>query len=138
VWVTRLSKRAGLGAFYAALITGRPGFAVLKTTSGGSHFTSWIWIFYNFQLFLSGIHGFPTGSIFEILIFAVGVPFFTLMGILIKQNGMSDDPYSADNIRGNWLVQEFRFIAQSPIPDTNDTRFKKWRVNQRFPIGKFR
>ena len=44
------------------------------------------------------------------------------------------DPYSPSNLAGNWLVEEFRTVAASPVPQLNDRRFKRCRVNQGFSI----
>lgn len=133
-WTLRLSNRCGLGALYASLITGSPGFAVWKAMSGNVNVMSWVWIYFNLQMIFSGIRAFPSGSVLELLIFAVGVPFVFIMTTLIRQNDMSNNPYSPEAIRTSWLVEDFRIIAQSPIPNTADKRFKKWKVTDRFPI----
>jgi hypothetical protein len=132
-WALRCSSRRSLGAFYAALITGRPAWAVWRAS--GWHSFSWFWIAYNARNLFSQVgSGFPTGSAIEFVIFLFVVPFVALVSFAIHHSDPTHNPYSASNLAGNWLVQEFRTVAASEIPQTNDPRFKKWRVTQRFPI----
>lgn len=129
----RLPRRNTLATFYAALISGRPSFAVWKTANFTS-FTSWIWFFLNGKSIFSNLYGFPTGNWLELLIFAAIMPITVFATIVYRQDDPSMHPYSEKNLKESHLVQDFRRIAQTSIPDKNDKRFKKWHPTQRFPM----
>lgn len=129
----RLTHRNALKAFYTALISGRPSYAVWKCTTGGSIWRWW-WVYFNAKSLFSHVNGFPTGNSIELLIFAFFVPLGATLMVIYHQNDPSASPYTEANLKANPLVQDFRRIAQSPIPAPDDKRFRNWQPTQQFPI----
>lgn len=65
---------------------------------------------------------FPTGSDSELAI-VVGVSLVVSLMWAWKW----EDPMK------HKLLYEFRSIAQEPVPEPNDPRFKRWQINERLP-----
>lgn len=133
IWFAlRLSHRNSLRATYAALVSGRPGFAVWKCTTGGNIW-SWWWVYFNVKNLFSHVHGFPSGDWFELCIVGLGIILWALSKFFYRHDPTMS-PYSEPNLKNHAIVHDFRRIAQSAIPTPDDKRFKNWRPTSRFPI----
>jgi hypothetical protein len=109
---------------WVALITGRSLAALFR--SSGSHGWRWFWILFNLRNIRlgSGVVQFPKGSTMEMII----VLAVTLIIALIVISSQMEAPNLKDR-----LIKEMRDMAQDPVPDPHDPRFKKWNGKDRLP-----
>jgi ABC-type transport system involved in multi-copper enzyme maturation permease subunit len=125
LWANRRHRQSALTAFWVALNTGRPGYAVFRTHGNP---WAWFWIFFNLRNIGSwgrSAARFPSGSDLELVV-VIGI----VMIVLIVSAFTRFDPKSFDKR----VIQEMRGIAQQPIPGRDDPRFKKWKnVREPFP-----
>jgi hypothetical protein len=143
---------------WASLNCGRPAFAVWATSG-----RAWIWPvvvnlivnLYNLRFLGRGLYTFPTGSPLEVVlasIFAGVWLWIWLLKFFIIDRSPNAHDFKWDNEAmvfvqrrpgfergfGNCeerLIREFREIVREPLPDPSDPRFKRWRVQERFPWG---
>lgn len=106
---------------------GRVFYSQKKT--GWNPLWTWFWILFNIRWVLSsgsfglGPSSFPSGSVAEFVIVIICAVFTSLFVAAVD---LSQEK------RGQF-IREFRFIAQEPLPEANDPRFKVWNVQSRFP-----
>jgi hypothetical protein len=124
-FVIATPRNAIVTTIWVALNSGRPAYSVSRLH--GSKFF-WLWALYN--LYRAGASfgnrgvQFPAGHIVEIAIISV-VGFVVLFGAL-KERGSPQ--------LWHMLRFDMRRIAQEPVPDPDDPRFKKWKdIRQPFP-----
>ena len=113
---------------WLALNSGRSAFAVLRS-QGKMGWWYWIWMFFNLRRVASGMGSsaaqFPTGSVAELFVVFV-------MGFIVVLLGLQVDKDNTE-LRAR-LIDTMRDIAQKPMPDPDDGRFKRWNdVRQSFP-----
>ena len=113
---------------WLALNSGRSAFAVLRS-QGKMGWWYWIWMFFNLRRVASGMGSsaaqFPTGSVAELFVVFV-------MGFIVVLLGLQVDKDNTE-LRAR-LIDTMRDIAQKPVPDPDDGRFKRWNdVRQSFP-----
>ena len=119
--------RRALFAMWVGLNTGRPVFAVWRS-SGNS---SWIWFLnlynvYNFGVGFKMFATFPTGSSGEILWASLGAAFLMISWLCYLADWPKEDA------TGDRLIREFRDIACEPLPERDDPAFKQWNPRERF------
>jgi hypothetical protein len=114
-----------IAAIWVALISGRPAFAIFRLHGVG---IGWIWMLYMLYRAAAnfGKRGvqFPAGNAVEIVVVLI-------IGVIVMLVifGRFDENVIRDNLR-----YEMRRIAQEPLPDRDDPRFKKWKdIKQPFP-----
>ena len=110
---------------WIAANTGRPNFAVFRSSGG---IASWFWIIFQLRNLgsLGGrLSGFPTGSFTECVI-------VVFIGIVILIIAIAFSSYGSD--MHSQFVWHLRSIVQEPVPDPHDPRYKKWKdVKEPFP-----
>jgi ABC-type transport system involved in cytochrome c biogenesis permease component len=121
----QLSRAAWIG-----LNTGRSTFAV--TASARTSLSSIFWMLFNLRnaggAFGGSLRGFPFGNLFELCLL---IGFAVVVAIVLLFRYM--DPDHTDGMR-ELLIKEMRSLAQEPVPDSKDPRFKKWKdMTRRFP-----
>ena len=128
IWCLRRTSQRTTLALWVALNTGRPTFAVFRSQGlfGG---WQWFWVVYNLQRATSWLSRkgaqFPTGSTGEFVTVVV-----ILVVVFVVYVAKRQDP----SILRTRLIDSMRSIAQEPVPDPQDERFKKWKdVRQPFP-----
>lgn len=126
VWYGLLTRRNVPMLMWIALNSGRSTFSVLK-----AHGSFWSWAWLLFQLpqaiksFGNSAVQFPTGTTPELVVILV----IGLIMFVVWLGNRSSYDYFEDMI-----VTEIRDIAQEPLPEANDPRFKKWTdVRTRLP-----
>jgi hypothetical protein len=128
VWCWRSAHRNVPLAMWVAANCGRPLYGAFRKGSAWNR----IWMFYYFSMManaLGSIAGrtrtFPSGSIVEMFV-VLGVVFWILL--FMFANRKSSNSIAQD------LISQLRLIAQEPLPDRNDPRFKQWKdIRTRFP-----
>jgi hypothetical protein len=124
-------------AMWIALNTGRPTSAVFlrgRRKAGRNNWFGhywWFYMFMNAHTFWRGLglaSAFPSGSTAELVIVSsVSVFAFIILA------AVEDSPSPmTDRLQG-----EMRLIAQQPLPDLKDPRFKKWIVSERMPMSAY-
>jgi hypothetical protein len=114
-----------ISAIWVALISGRPAFALFRLHQFGIGGIWMLFILYraaaNFGR--SGAQ-FPSGNAVEVvLVLVIGVVVMLVIFGRFDENNVPD-----------MLRYEMRSIAQQPVPDRDDPRFKKWKdIKQPFP-----
>ena len=115
-----------VSAMWVSLNSGRPMLALFR--AGNKNGWQWIWIVFqlrNIGRTLSGgtMGRFPTGSFGELILVSVAAVLVPLFMVATASE--------ARKMRAR-LVDEMRSIAQEPVPDPHDPRFKKWNPKERF------
>jgi ABC-type transport system involved in multi-copper enzyme maturation permease subunit len=127
-WCWRSAHRSVPLAMWVAANCGRPLYGAFR--KGGAW--SRIWMFYYFSMMANALGSlagrtrtFPSGSIVEMIVI-LAVVFWILLFMFANRK-------SSDSVAQS-LVSQLRLIAQEPLPDRNDPRFKQWKdVRTRFP-----
>lgn len=125
-WCMR-SQRPAL-AMWVAANSGRSMYHVFRGEGGRSR----TWLFYwfaftanSFGAFGGWARSFPRGSLAEAVV-SICVVFWVLLFLAATRKSSSSVSKS--------LVSELRSIAQEPLPERNDPRFKEWKdIRTRFP-----
>lgn len=113
---------------WVALISGRAGYALRRLHNFGYFW--FLWMLFYIRLFARTLGKsstpFPEGTWTELIVFSLfGV--VVLLGSLIRWGG---------NPLENAIAAAMRAIAQQPIPDPQDPRFRKWKdIRQPFPAA---
>jgi len=120
--------RRALFVMWASLNTGRPVFAVWKT----SPVSPWIWFLNLYNIYMFGFRfsmfaTFPSGSSVEVMWASFAAVVLALAWLGRLGGGSKADPL------GSRLVREFREIVCEPLPDRDDPGFKQWNPRERFP-----
>jgi ABC-type transport system involved in cytochrome c biogenesis permease component len=125
IWCIYSPHRAVPRAMWIALNSGRPMFALFRLQT---NIWGWVWLVINGRNMSRALTGlsyqFPSGSVSELVLVCFGSVMFFLIFAAFQQ--------SPSELLGI-LVREMRSIAQEPVPEPNDPRFKKWDVRQRLP-----
>lgn len=111
-------------AMWVGLNSGRPvlRLAANDPLRGASRLLVWVLIF---PVGLRNLWRFPSGSGRELMFLAC------MMMMIVAWNLVGPGtPFRAMEIK---LRRELRAIAQEPLPDPNDPRFRKWDRTKRFP-----
>ncbi len=111
---------------WVALISGRAGYALKRLHNVGYFWLLWL-LFYGrlvARALTKSSTPFPEGTVTELIVVSLfGI--VVLLGSLIRWGG---------NPLENSIAAEMRTIAQRPILDPQDPRFRKWKdIRQRFP-----
>ncbi len=129
-WCWRPARRAAPMAMWVAANCGRSVFGGVRR--GGSWNRIWTiyWVWMMARTF-GGVSGFarslPTGSVPE-----MAITLFIVLCLLILLYAIGD----GDNAMAQPLTSQLRSIAQEPLPERNDPRFKEWKdIRQRFPAA---
>ena len=125
VWSFKRRFRFARLGMWASLNCGRPAYAAWKC-SGLNSFV-WLWMLFNVRGFGTASRTFPSGSQGEFTF--VMVAYCSLLAIVLSGR-------SSGNSAEKRLLADFRSIAQEPVPSPSDPRFKKWKVQDRFPSEK--
>ncbi|EEF62216.1 hypothetical protein Cflav_PD6493 [Pedosphaera parvula Ellin514] len=124
-WCLHGSQRSVPTAMWIALNSGRPTFAFFRLRT---NLWGWVALIVNgrsmSRAFTSLGYQFPTGSVTELVVVCFGtvIIFISIAAIQLSPSAQHE-----------FLVREMRSIAQEPVPEPNDPRFKKWDVRQRLP-----
>ncbi|HEY5912293.1 MAG TPA: ABC transporter permease [Verrucomicrobiae bacterium] len=125
LWCRRSHRRTAPTAMWVALNTGRASYAVYR--SQGSPWV-WFWLLFNLHNLGSWAKSaarFPTGSDAEVIIVAL-----ILMIVLLVAAFTRGEP---SKLYGQ-MAEQMRRIAQQPVPERDDPRFKQWKnVRDPFP-----
>lgn len=110
-------------AMWISLNCARPGYAARKASG-----PAWVWIYGGYILFRERpyVSGFPTGSVAELFVT------FCVMALI----AMAFVAGWEGKTQSRELKEHFRAIAQEPVPDPSDARFKSWDVSKRFPLSR--
>jgi len=128
VWCFRPGRRFAPIAMWVAANCGRPMYGAFR--KGGGWKRGWgFWYFFMMANIFGQLGGlarsFPSGSTEELIIVLAVVVWICIF--------MFANRKSPDSIAES-LVSQLRSIAQEPLPDRNDPRFKEWKdVSTRFP-----
>jgi ABC-type transport system involved in cytochrome c biogenesis permease component len=128
VWCCRSAYRSVPLAMWVAANCGRPLYGAFRKGGGWNR----VWMFYYFgmmaHVFTSAAgqtQTFPSGSLVEMYV-VLGVVSWVLLFMFANRKSSNSVAQS--------LVSQLRLIAQEPLPDRNDPRFKEWKdVRTRFP-----
>jgi hypothetical protein len=127
-WCMRSAQRSAPLAMWVAANCGRPMFGLFRTGGGWNRAWAVYWIVImvnNVGAFGGRARSFPTGSTVEMLV-TVAMFFWVLLFMAANR--------SSSNSMSKPLVSQMRLIAQEPLPDRNDPRFKAWKdIRTRFP-----
>ncbi|MDB6025571.1 MAG: hypothetical protein JWM68_1794 [Verrucomicrobiales bacterium] len=123
VWCARNGTQKVSLIMWIALNTGRPSYAAFRS-KGGAFF--WFWMFFQFRnLRFGGLGTFPTGTVTECAVVGFAVAAMIIFMIVVDRD-RSDMSFE--------FSQKLRSIAQDPVPDPHDPRYKKWKnVRDPFP-----
>jgi ABC-type transport system involved in multi-copper enzyme maturation permease subunit len=122
-WSWNRSFRSCLIPMWASLNCGRPAYAVWRAAG---HYTVFAWMMIllnNMSYRHSLLSKFPSGSLAEIAFIAS----YTLLLCIFMM-----EQRSKVNAIGIRLRDEFRSIAERPVPEPSDTRMKRWKIEERF------
>jgi ABC-type transport system involved in multi-copper enzyme maturation permease subunit len=134
-WALSHQGHSSIMSMWIALNTGRPVSAVFTTLRGQKNKRSWVDYYYYYYFFfvipnmLSGLihaRNFPSGSAAEVVV----ISFIAVVALLITAATQNSSSPVLDRLK-----MDMRSIAQSPIPDLKDPRFKKWITTQRLVIA---
>jgi len=128
-WVIMAKPRRSIdAAIWVALNSGRATYSLARFNSSASPFI-WFWVIFNFYRasasFGNSAAQFPKGTVGELIVVSVIAVIVLLAGVV---QGWNESPI--------WylLRRHMREIAQEPVPDPDDPRFKKWKdIKQPFP-----
>lgn len=127
-WCWQPAHRFAPLAMWVAANCGRPIYGTFHTGGAWNRvwFFYWIWTMSNsVGVFTGKAVSFPTGSTFEMWV-VIGVVLWALifMAAKARQTNSMVEP----------LVSQLRSIAQDPLPNRDDPRFKEWKdIRTRFP-----
>lgn len=122
LWSWRRSFRSSMLPIWISLNCGRPAYAAWRATGQWGGF-SWLWILFNLGNLHSGLRNFPSGTAGEfVLVFVLAA---VVIGVAVYRRQV--------NPIERRLFAEFRSVAQTPLPEPSDPRFKKWNILERFP-----
>jgi ABC-type Na+ efflux pump permease subunit len=127
----RRTQQSVIKSAWIALNSGRPALTITGATKKNPF--SLFWILYNMRNITGGAGGglsrFPSGSVVECcLVIGAAVVIAILWPISRLRR-----PVYFDELRERF-INEMRSIAQEPVPDPKDSRFKEWKdMDQRFP-----
>jgi ABC-type Na+ efflux pump permease subunit len=127
-WWGRSAGRSAPLAMWVAVNCGRPMYGAFRT--GGAWNRAWAVYWFGTMATNLGVFGgrarsFPRGSTMEMLVTSA-VVFWALLFMVATRK--------SSNALAESLVLEMRSIAQEPLPERNDPRFKEWKdVRTRFP-----
>jgi hypothetical protein len=127
-WCWRSAGRSAPLAMWVAANCGRPMHGLFRT--GGMRNRVWTLYWFGFMANGLGVFGrrarsFPSGSTAEMLI-TVSLVFWVLLFIVATRK--------SSNSISKLLISQLRLIAQEPLPERNDPRFKEWKdIRTRFP-----
>jgi hypothetical protein len=128
VWCLRSGYRSVPLPMWVAANCGRPLYGAFRKGGGWNR----AWMFYYFWM-MTNVFGsvagrtrtFPSGSIVEMCV-VLAVVVWVLLFMFANRKSSNSVAQS--------LVSQLRLIAQEPLPDRNDPRFKQWKdVRTRFP-----
>src|SRR5262249_55168298 len=128
VWCWRPAQRFAPMAMWVAANCGRPFFRPRQ--KGGLWNRAWMIYWFGMMANSFGAFGgfarsFPSGSTWEMMATLL-VAFFVLLVMIQTRN--------STNAIAQPLVSQLRAIAQEPLPEHNDPRFKQWKdIRTRFP-----
>ena len=127
-WCWRSTRRSVPQAMWVAANCGRALYTGFRQGGAWNRVWTfyWFWmVFRNFQS-LGGLgRSFPSGSTLE-----MGITLSVLTWLLLMLYAVNKSHPSMADL----LVSQLRSIAQEPLPERNDPRFKEWKdVRQRFP-----
>jgi hypothetical protein len=127
-WCWRSAQRSAPLAMWVAANCGRPFYWSFR--KGGLWNRAWTIYWFGMVANSFGVFGgfapsFPTGSIAEMVV-TVFILFLVLLFMIQARN--------TPNAMVEPLVSQLRSIAQEPLPERNDPRFKEWKdIRTRFP-----
>jgi hypothetical protein len=128
-WCREQMHRSAPLAMWVAANSGRPMFGLMRVQGsswGNLWMAYWSWsVMRTFAIFGRSASSFPTGSPLELVIVL-----FMLFAVLLS--AISQQKRNEQKQR---LISQLRSIAQEPVPEKNDPRFKIWKVQPwtRFP-----
>jgi hypothetical protein len=128
LWCCRSAGRSAPRAMWVAANCGRPLYGIFR--SGGALNQAgriyWLFIVGNWVGALGkGARSFPSGSTTEMIV-VVAVVVWVLVFMFAVRN--------SPNAMVEPLIAQLRSIAQEPLPELNDPRFKAWKdIRTRFP-----
>jgi hypothetical protein len=108
---------------WASLNCGRPAYALWRAL-GDYKLITWIYVLIIMNNIRPKVRNFPTGTMEEFVFVASFAILFSI-GILGWHAKANSIKYR--------LRDEFRSIAQYPVPETSDPRLKRWKIRERFP-----
>ena len=128
-WCWGAAQRFAPQAMWVAANCGRPLYGVFRTGGKWNRLWMlyWFWSMANsFGRFGGRARSFPSGTIGEMWV-TVAIVLCVLLVMVFSQRKSSEamaDP----------LVSQLRLIAQEPLPQRDDPRFKEWKdIGTRFP-----
>jgi len=127
-WCIRSAQRTAPLSMWVAANCGRPMLGLFQ--KGGTWNRVWMIYWFGFMAQNVGAFGgrarsFPRGSTIEMVV-TVAVVFWVLLFAVAIRN--------SSNAVLESLVSQLRLIAQEPLPERNDPRFKEWKdLRTRFP-----
>jgi hypothetical protein len=126
-WDQNRNQRGPLLSMWISLNSARPLFAVCRSFGFDSG-ASAVWIV---LLLLSNFEGrwlqdFPSGSVIEVVIVGLTIAIFSTLRARFRESALYVE---------RRLIVDFREIVREPVPEPNDSRFKQWIVQERFPWG---
>ncbi len=121
-------RKTLISIIWVALISGRAGFALYRTHAWG--YGMLIGMSYNLYKMAAGFGNaaaqFPKGTAIEIVFVA-----FAALAVLVCAH-LAREPSELLNS----LHAQMRAIAEKPVPDADDPRFRKWTdIKQPFPAA---
>jgi hypothetical protein len=129
VWCWRPAQRSAPLAMWVAANCGRPLYGAFRNSGSGSNriwVIYWVWMMGNsLGSFGTLARSFPKGSTVEMFV-SVAAAFWVVMFILanLRTASVMEEPF----------ISQIRSIAQEPLPERNDPRFKQWKdIRKRFP-----
>jgi hypothetical protein len=127
-WCWRSTQRSAPLAMWIAANCGRPLYGGFRKGGAWNRIWTiyWFWMLFNHFGGVGGFaRSFPRGTAAEMII-TLSILVWVLVWFYATHRG---SPPMADP-----FVSQLRSIAQEPLPERNDPRFKEWKdLRQRFP-----
>lgn len=127
-WCRHSAQRSAPLAMWVAANCGRPLYGTFRRGGAWNRLWTayWVWMMANtFGAFGGLARSFPSGSTTEMWVSVAAVLWVLLFMVATRK-------YS--NAMAEPLVGQMRLIAQEPLPELNDPRFKQWKdIRTRFP-----
>lgn len=128
-WCWTPAKRVAPLSMWVAANCGRPISTIFRTKGG---VLANLGMYYCISMTLNmygsmgqSVGSFPTGSVPELVVVVVAVSILLLIAVGNRQYPGA--------VRES-LINQLRLIAQEPVPERHDPRFKKWKdIGTRFP-----
>jgi ABC-type Na+ efflux pump permease subunit len=133
-WCWQDGRRSVPRVMWIALNSGRPAFAAFGSSRNLGY--SLFWQLFNLRNIMrgglgSGLAGFPRGNQTELIFMIIGG---VILGFVWALRRSMENLEFPRGLMQSQLIAEMRSIAQDPVPDPKDPRWKKWKdMTERFP-----